>query len=333
MERKTEDNVIVLERTKPLYVRDGKFIYFGEYPQSEVLDKELISVLNSKLGTLPSPLSNENWRVYNYYKEGVRSNYSWFIDLSYKGKKYRGVYFIEYRPNMISLSANEYNNQKGNGYRLFTTYWFKYEPIKWRILKEEGNNALLLCENIIDGGEYFDSKSERIIDNVIVYPNNYEYSNIRKFLNNDFYNTAFTTTQKQIIKLTAVDNSERSANPDNNSSYYLVNREYICKNTLDHVFLLSQQEVTSASLGFNEDCTSFDTARQRKATAYAKCQGVFSDSDKEFLDNGWWWLRSPHYDIKFDARGVNSNGYADYYFYLVLEALGGVVPSLTINIC
>ena len=176
--------------------------------------------------------------------------------------------------------------QGGNG---------EIEPIKWRILSEENGEALLLSEYILDAHRFDPSK------------NNYKNSEIRKWLNNDFYNKAFKEDEKQLILTTNVDNSERSINPNRNANeFYNGKNVFACENTQDKVFLLSMQEVTNTKYGFNADRTNYDDVKQKKPTAYAKKQGVWTVSSN---GTGDWWLRSPSCANYRNAWDVDFVGY------------------------
>ena len=148
----------------------GDYLYFGSYPQTLVMDDALIGVLTSEAGALPTSENSQAWTSYNYYIEGSdEESFMWYIDLSYDGKKYRGVYFTDYRPwNTMTVSddSNDRTYQDDNGYYKSTDtqtniYWFKYEPIKWRILSEENDEALILCDMIIDSQDYYYSDMDR----------------------------------------------------------------------------------------------------------------------------------------------------------------------------
>ncbi len=318
---------------KPLYTRDGDYIYFGTYPQSAVSGRTLQSTLTSKAGTLPTASNPTNWTSYGYYISSTVTDFMWYIDLTYGGEQYRGVYFTSYRPSFpMSSGSAEYSKQDNNGYYTSTVYWFKYEPIKWRILSEEGGEALILCEMIIDSQEYYDNYSTRTINGSPVYENNYAYSNIRSFLNETFYNTAFTTLEKDLILLTEVDNSARSTNLDNDATYYNGGEsECACSNTNDYIFLLSKQEATKSAYGFSTSDSDYDSLRQKKTTAYAQCQGASTSTYSSYKGNGWWWLRSPIYRNCNDARDVDCNGDASSYSNVNLTR-GGVVPALKIKL-
>ncbi len=273
------------------------------------------------------------WNSYEYYTEGFAAEYMWYRDITVGEEKYRGVYFTSYRPNRTTDKGDAGNSyQDDNGYYTRTTYWFKYEPIKWRIIREMDDVALLICDSIIDSQAYNNSINTLKGTEDTVYVNNYMYSSIRSFLNENFLNKAFSELQKNEILTMSIDNSAISSNPNDNSKHWNdgVN-EFYCNNTQDKVFLLSIQEVTNAEYGFSTSVKAEDVQRERKSTAYAQCQGVYVSTGKNRNSNGWWWLRSPNcHDNKY-ARDVNSSGSADRYTFVNMTQ-GGVLPSLYIKL-
>ena len=164
--------------------------------------------------------------------------------------------------------------------------------------------------------------------------NNYAYSSIRAWLNDTFYNTAFNEYEKAIINTVEVDNSARSTNPDNSAKHYNSGtNNYACENTYDKVWLLSEQEVTTAAYGFNTSPGNYDTVRRKQGTDYAKSQGlwVYRSSSSVYNGNSYWWLRSPYCENNNDARGVNYAGNAEFS-NLVYSTSDGVVPALQITL-
>ncbi|MBR1677097.1 MAG: hypothetical protein IJ706_07310 [Clostridia bacterium] len=330
------------------YILEGDYIYFGSYPQGEVTDSSLKTTLGNLAGSLPTNGSNKNWTSYKYYYGNgdwdsesnstdymYSTDYMWYQDISYNGKKYRGVYFTSYRPYYTYYSSSEdHTNQDNNGYYISNVYWFKYEPIKWRILEKTTSNgktyATILCEMIIDSQEYNYTSNSRTIDGKKVYANNYAYSCIRAWLNDNFYNTAFNGHQQSLIQTVEVDNSARSTNPDNNATQWNSgNNIYACENTNDKVWLLSEQEVTRAAYGFSTSYSEYDTVRRKKTTAYAQCQGARTITYSNYAGNGWWWLRSPYYDHDDDAGVVLHDYYAGSLSSVDYTG-NGVCPALQI---
>lgn len=298
----------------------GTIINFGSYPQSEVTDSATISALDSV---------TKNWKSYNYYSGTGNTtdgnmepgDYMKYADIKLGGSKYRAVTFSEYRQYRTGYTSSSlYTYQDDNGYYTGNVYYFKYEPLKWRVL--DASTGLVVCDSVIDSqaynnyiiyssGEYYgDSEKNH-------YASNWEYSSLRKWLNEDFYNTAFSEMQQdRIQKLTR----------DNKSTY---DSKYDSNPTSDKITLLSYWDVLNTSYGFSSSSSASDTARQRKSTDYAQCQGCYTRSDSSsYSGNSWWWLRSP--DFSDLAAVVDRDGWANYY-YLVGDADGGVLPALNLG--
>ncbi len=253
-------------------------VEFGYYPQSEVKDEVLLKELNAQ---------SLNWISYNYYvgtgdlspERMQQSDYMKYADVTYNGNKYRAVIFSQYRP-YVTAYTSENTAQVDNGYYTDTVYWFKYEPLEWRIL--DPDEKLMMCERIIDSQAFnnliYDANNYWYQDSTFEkYANDYATSSIRAWLNDDFYNTAFTEEEKSIIEVSTLDNTSP------------FDSKFDSETTYDKVFLLSYNDILNENYGFNIDSWQFDYARRAHGTDYAKCQGLASDED-----NGQWWLRSPY---------------------------------------
>ncbi len=296
---------------------DGEYILFGSYPQSEVTDSSLKAGLTTAAGTKPTSSAANGWISYEYYISGSNStDYMWYKDIAYGENEYRAVYFTSYRPYYTTTSSSN-TYQDDNGYATGNIHFFRYDPIKWRIFNEGNGEAMLVCEMLIDSQEYYHSTSSHTVNGQTVYANNYEHSNIRKWLNDVFYETAFDEYQQAIIQKKAIDNSVSTTG-------YTTN-QYVCNNIPegeDGVFLLSYKEATTLFTS--------GTARQKKTTDYAQCQGAYS-TNSSYPGNGDWWLRSPHYYDSDCARVVGCDGVAgnDTSVYLTFY---GVCPALWISL-
>jgi hypothetical protein len=239
----------------------------------------------------------------------------WYIDIENSGNEYRGVYFTSYRPEFTATtSSTSKSYQDDNGYTTSSVYWFKYEPITWRVLDVQSSSAFLMADLVLDSQDYHYSISNRTIGGSTVYANNYKESHIRSWLNDNFYNTAFNNEEKARILTTTVDNSAASTGYSSNT--------YACANTSDKVFLLSYSEATNASYGLGTA-----TARQLKPSAYAQSQGVYTHTSN---GNSFWWLRSPSISYASSARVVSYDG--NVYYYSVDRTYNGVVPALWISL-
>ncbi len=272
-----------------------KEILFGRYPQT-LVDGSKIRELSD------ITFDKKTWKDYKYYKNGKISGFMFYKDIDTNGDgtyDYRGVYFTKYRPFFTFASSSKSNSyQGGNGYNTNTIYWFRYDSVKWDILRTKNEKTLIITNLLVDSQQYCaanSTKSSFIHNGEMGYPNDYALSDIRKWLNDAFYDTVFNELEKSIIFTTAVDNSVSSTGFSNN--------QYACKDTNDRVFLLSYEEVTSLY--------SSENARIARLTDYAKCQGA--EIYKRY-DSGYWWLRSPHYNESNYAECVSFGGnlYVDH---------------------
>lgn len=286
---------------------------YGSYPQSQVSDSSIISELDNTYGT---PLSqSDKWTSYNYYAQSAVADYMYYVDVdndSDGAYDYRGVYFTDYRPINTTDSLGNSSYQYDNGYYANTTYWFKYEPISWDVL-DQGDGQLFITSNVIlDSQSYYHEMNEQafIHNGSSGYANNYELSDIRNWLNDIFYNSAFADNRDSVILTTSVDNSLAStldsANP------------YICDNTNDKVFLLSRYEAHEYLIS-NELSIS--------GTGYAKSQGLYVAIQNE---KGFWGLRTPYPSASYQTRYITNAGNASYDS--INKTSMGVRPSIWINI-
>ena len=263
----------------------GDIIQFGNYPQTMV----------NRTTALKNASDAATWESYGYYigdggENGkmAASDFMKYADFSLNGVKYRAVTFTKFRPYNTSYTPGTGSSwQDNNGFDTNTTYYFRYEPIEWRVL--DPSAGLVLCELVIDAQAYQNSFRKSADDYYIgltsTFANNYAESSIRAWLNNDFYNTAFNMTQKNKIKSTTLNNDA-------------ITSAYSAVSTNDQIFLLSESEADNSSYGF-----SSISDRKTKSSDYAKCQGVYYLGP----DYAWWWLRSAGTQSGY-ARSIQYNG-------------------------
>lgn len=328
------------------YTREGNYIYFGYWPQTCEKDETVIAKLNEMAGTPPLPRDKEN--PYNWEShEGT--TYMWQKIVIYNGTKYLGVQMNDYRASGV-YSLTSYIMK--NGYFTFEVYWFKYEPIKWRILTTSGDSAYIMSDIALDSfsiqpnryqGFYnekygvFRTDQNGNMDGT--YANNWEYCFLRGWLNDTFYKEVFNDLQKEIIQTTHLDNTARSSNPNDYPKYYGYGENAgknkfadQCKDTDDKIFLLSLRDITTTAYGFNKDVLAEDPARNLQATDFAKLHGApMNTNDKKYVT---WYTRSP-------APANGNQGYATFVLdrhakgaidSTDLTPDGGVVPALWITL-
>lgn len=295
------------------YSKGGNYVYFGLYPQTKDTDELIIEILNSKV---------LNWKSYGYYsgkgKFGTATSGDWmmYADTTYNGNKYRAVHFSMCRPATTYESPDcDVSYMKENGYYTDTIYWFKFEPIKWRVLDQK--SGFIISKLILDSQPYnntiFESETEDpehtciySIDIANTTPaNDWAKSSIRNWLNNEFYNLAFTTEEQKAISA-----------PPRKSDY-----KGYC--TLDRVTLLSEEDCRNEAYGFIwgywKDVS--ETLRTY-GSDYAKCQGL-----EMCGSHAGWMLRSPGYNSN-DMGFVFYDGYLDTYD--VNDSACGIRPALNL---
>ena len=150
------------------------------------------------------------------------------ITVSDSGAKTIKAVYKHYVPDYIWFGTYPQNDKNG----------IQYEPIKWKVINSNSNEAFLVSDKILAKKNYNDEKVEITWEN----------STIRNWLNGDFKNTAFTTAEVSGI----VDKTIQT--PGQND-------------TTDKIFLLSKNEAetylsssaeritTSTAYGYNESAS------------------------------------------------------------------------------
>lgn len=270
----------------PVLSEDKKTLTYGLYPQTNVNDSSLISALNA----LTTPESN-----------------GWYL---YGGDYYAKTSATPYEP--------DYKFDNATTIVSGVTYWFKCEPITWNVFSNSDGEYYILSSVLLDAHRYKAYWSGT--DGNGRYANNYEYSEIRSWLNDDFYNSAFALNNSYIQPST-VDNSASTTNSSSNS--------YACSNTQDKVFLPSYQDYINSDYGFSTSTGSTDT-RYCKTTDWARARGALYSTSSSYLYNGFYWTRSPNSDYSGYALSVDYDGYLDRSS--VNYTCNSVRPALTIKI-
>ncbi|MBQ7611919.1 MAG: hypothetical protein IJU92_02480, partial [Spirochaetaceae bacterium] len=299
----------------------GTYIEFGRWPQTIKADSVTVDKNSSE---------SQEVGMFTYYKG---SDGEWYCEAL------ENAYGTEAQ---YKYSNSEQVKQKGeNSYQ-----WFKVEPIKWRVLTDNySGKTLIFCESgLMANVPYYDNWNERDIGGSTIYPNNYEHSRIRAWLNGlsfqlgsatnsdhngkGFLQTAFTAEEQDAIVMTTVDNSAASINPATDPiTFNNGTNDYACDDTTDKIFLLSGKEVTTSEYGFDTNVAREDSSRIRKPTDFALAN--YAELSKRETFGGWFFLRSPSYKFRDFVRRVYPSGVADEHCEVFIE-YGVVVPALAI---
>lgn len=266
---------------------NGQYVLFGLWPQSKKADS--VTIDNSK-------------------SEKVNG---W---VCYKGSD--NSYYVK----VTSKPYDDYKFNDGTNIESGKDYYFRLDPIKWRVVDNNYQGGkLLVSEYILCSGSFSAADKDRKINGKKINLNDYEKSSVRAWLNGlngseygveDFTNKGFLN-----IAFSADDiKNIKTVNPEK-----------------DKVFLLSQEEVTNKNYGF-ADYKDSDKSRMRKTTDYARATVAYSNPENEFMNNGWWWLRSPSSSFNNFARGVKYDGSANMNYSIAPDRrAGGFVPALSVS--
>lgn len=149
------------------------------------------------------------------------------------------------------------------------------EPLEWRVLKIEGNEALCITEYGIDSVAYSTAGGWA----------RWRTATLRDWLSNDFYNAAFTDEEKAAIVTKEITNWRE-------------------KPSTDPVILLSTDEAKRL-FSSHED-------RMCTPTAYCVAQGAYLSVKFQKAENGpancHWWLRTHSWENNNKGTYVAASG-------------------------
>ena len=283
---------------KQKYNQAMELIASGDYDSAYALLEEI--------GDNEAIASNKYDRAIKYIDSGdYKAAYMLLDGLSYKDSAEK---LLSIKPqyykfllknskvgDIVYFGTYEQDNDTTNG----------KEDIEWLVLAKEKNRVLVISDKALDCQPYNSSYTEEVT---------WEKCSLRKWLNNDFINAAFTAEERAKIPTVMVStdkNPEYDTDPGNA--------------TKDRVFLLSIVEV--------EKYFPSNEARKCVPTEYAISNGAYtSDSyTKGGKATCWWWLRSPGYN-RFDAASVNMYGNVDEEGSHVNNDTYAVRPAMWISI-
>ena len=177
------------------------------------------------------------------------------------------------RGDFVLFGSYEQDNDLTNG----------AEPIEWLVLYNKDGRILVISRYVLDYRQYHDKVESITWDNCT----------LRKWLNDDFLNKAFSANERSMIRSTTI-KTEGSMGIE------------------DKIFLLRTSEA--------EQYFDLPQARQCEATAFALSQG----------SNTVWWLRSPG-SRSGNAAGVGLDGSIFNFGFSVYD-YNAVRPALWINL-
>lgn len=276
----------------------------------------------SDYAVTPNINLSDNMVTYGIYPQTVVDNQKLITNLENKATlDNRNGYYLYQNNYYACLNADPYRDyytfDNGRVINSGQKYWFKCEPIVWKVLSNSNNRECFVLSNkLLDVHAYSDALYARYIDDQSIYPNNYKYSDIRSWLNDYFYNSAFALGNTA-IQTTTVDNT----------SY--VKADFACENTLDKVFLPSAHEYFDESYGFDSIESNSNVSRYCETTDWARAKGAeLTSQTGDYANMGDYWTRSP-YDHGDEVRCIS---YGGFFSDTVRREHYCVRPALTLYI-
>ena len=170
------------------------------------------------------------------------------------------------------------------------------ESIEWLVLQEKEGQMLLVSRYCLASLPWHNQKTAVTWD----------VSDIRRWLNGEFLETAFSKTEQAAIVRTHLDNRDQ-----------LGNGTPVGADTEDRIFLLNAIDAL---------VLLYDEGYRVKPTPYAISQGVYVNQ----IGDCAWWLRSPG-KIPTSPSYFNSHGDIGTRNHEVQETIIGVRPALWVN--
>lgn len=238
----------LLPSTEALTYAFPGYIEFGSYPQT-VAEKKAVK-----------EMSQTTDQTGYYYSTYDKEHYAKVTIANVYGNKY------------------DFINEKTITNR--NTYYFKVEPIKWKVfgqLDVTGSSLVriyMVSDLILDSSsyladaEYYENPGDMIYynRNVNARATDWLYSSLRKWLNGDFYRSAFSAEDKEKL-------NERVAGTTTDDEGNEVTET-------DKVFAMSYDQANALDSKF------------ALVSDYARCRGTWMSIYPDYYGYGRWWTLS-----------------------------------------
>ena len=203
----------------------------------------------------------------------------------------------EKRKDAILMEAEKLKHSVGDTMEFGC--WPADKKIEWTIVASEGNNILLVSTHVIDANKFHDKYEDTT----------WAGSFIRKYLNEEFYQKAFSEQEKRRILLRPVKAYKNALYPTDPG-----------EDTEDKIFLLSVNEV-------REYLESNDLVKA-EPTPHALASGVEKD---EKTGGCYWWLRTPG-NAGCNVARVSGVGIILEHGFFASDNHNGIRPAMWISI-
>jgi len=283
---------------KPIYDSSKKVttwdcVWYGEYPQSELICENDNDRIQEMSNVFVKKLYDEdgyflgNETLYKLPFKSVSQNYwNQIVNAKYDSDNVAVVNGVKIKRLKLNYKTRGWDDKGGwHTYDDAIYHYFKYEPIKWRVLSIEGNEIILLSDLGIEG-EFYEGKAWAS-SQLRSWLNGLDASNNLKnvdYTNNNFINIAFSKEEQNFMSVSKLNN--------------IVGSE-----TEDKVYLLQEDEINE-KYGFYDD-----KSKQCKTSMYAFASGCYiwgEENHPELRGNCKWLVRNQ--DSEYPLRTVGFAG-------------------------
>ncbi len=290
-------------------------IVFGSYPQTEIVPfgsaaVDAYALQEGDLQVDPAlyaRLTDASWEENETEVDGTR-----YLRLS--------------RRDVVSSASDRAGHYRWGSEEY---HYFRFDPIRWRILSLEGDRALVMADRLMDCQPYHAEGG----------PVTWKTSTVRSWLNGlsgeenaagidyrgkGFLDRAFSEAQREAVLPVPVGNEA-------NAAYHTDCGE----TTVDRVFLLSNNEVfgteAAAAHGFYPFSGKDDPAKRFRSTLYAKCRGAWWSSVNGYMGNSFWFMRTNGYTPE-SVSYICDFGYIYQRGTMATCDDAGILPALWIRL-
>jgi hypothetical protein len=168
----------------------------------------------------------------------------------------------------------------------------KFAGHDWRVLDVKDGKALLLSDAVLEIRIYHKADDAFIASHPNSQSLTWEESDMRAYLNGQFYDSAFSADEKELIAQTSVANDPNPKSGNGGTG-----------TTQDKVFLLSLEEVIKYFGGYNAMLYALPGNEYYIDDGYNEARIAYAESGRAYA----WWLRSPGRDWNLSTL-VGSRG-------------------------
>lgn len=240
---------------------NGKsYVQLGYYPQTAVTDSQTAQKIDDAV------------------KAGLHVNANGFYQVD-------GKYYIKKTATPNTFGGSYLKFTDGTEIVKGKDYYFEVQPILWRVLKTDNGSYTLISEKTLDVKVFEDLHSPETENGVTHNPNDYSKSDIRKWLNGEFLQSALLTYEKEFVTLSQVSLGEETLFIPTDDQAYYEYVKYVYDDVEDKIFLPSYADM------YNADYFVSDADRLSLATDYARACGTYMVGDDQ-IGYAKYWLRS-----------------------------------------